>query len=113
MTRLTQLRKLLDVDQAAILNLPHGSGINYDWYCEKHKDGKIVCFNRFDVMNEHGFYIGAATFSICWYLASEKNFRLQFHGRRAQYLNQYYNLREYLEDTIYNALLNTRRDNND
>ena len=92
-------------EKIVILALPHGSGIDYDWYCEKQKNGKLACSNAYHVMNENGFYIGSADFSIRFHVDNRKEFRLMFHGSSAQYLNRQYGLREYLDDTIYYAIL--------
>jgi len=91
-------------EQDIIENLPHGSGINCDWHIEKNTRGKIVAHNSYQVMSEHGFYIGYADFSIRWMPGQEKEFRLMFHSQRAQYLARYYGLREYLDDTFYHSL---------
>lgn len=42
--------------------LPHGSGINYDWSFERSGED-ITAYNRWDVMNSNGYYIGAVGFS--------------------------------------------------
>lgn len=37
--------------------MPHGSGINYDWYFTVNYDtGNLEAYNRFDAMTEHGYY---------------------------------------------------------
>ena len=83
--------------------LPHGSGFNGDWYIEEGKD-KFVASNFYQVMNETGFYVGSADFKLHIPKASIIDFKLHFTGKDAQYLNRYYCLRVYLEDTIAESL---------
>jgi len=91
-------------ERALLEDLPHGSGIDCDWHIEKAKSGKIVAHNSYHCMDDMGGYCGYADFSIRWTPGQEKDFRLMFHGREAQYLNTKYMLRDYLEDTFYHAL---------
>ena len=100
-----------DLESAVIQSLPHGSGINADWTVNRLKNGKIQAFNSFHVMSEHGFYIGWADFSVTFDPSLPlpelaQTFRLQFHGSQAQYLNTYYGLREYLDDTLFYCIDN-------
>jgi len=88
-------------ERATIENLPHGSGIDCDWFCEKNGAGKVVCYNSYHCMDEFGYYDGYADFSVRWVAGKEKDFRLMFHGVNGQYLDRKYQLREYLEDTFY------------
>ena len=90
-------------ERAIIENLPHGSGIDADWTADKAR-GTIVCHNSYHCMDEMGGYCGWADFSIRWTPGQEKDFRLMFHGRDSQYLNTRYQLRDYLEDTLYFCL---------
>lgn len=98
-----------DIELDIIDNLPHGSGINCDWHISKTTRGKVVCHNSYQVMNETGFYIGYADFSIRFGAEHPADFRLMFHGRQSQYLAQYYQLRDYLEDTIFWSLPENNR----
>jgi len=92
-------------EKAVIKALPHGSGIDADWYCEKQQNGKVVCYNSYHIMDENGFYRAWADFSVRFHVDNRKEFRLMFHGSSAQYLNRQHGLREYLDDTVYYALL--------
>lgn len=83
--------------------LPSGSGINCHWEIEE-KQGYYKCSNSFQVMNEVGMYIGWSDFSLIVPFKNPTDFRLHFHGKQSQALNQYYQLREYLEDTFYYTL---------
>ena len=87
-------------ESALIQSLPHGSGINADWTINRLGNGKIQAFNSYHVMSEYGFYIAWADFSITFDPQDPSSFHLCFHGSQAQYLNRYYALREYLEDTV-------------
>ena len=81
--------------------LSHGSGINGDWYISETKDGKkIRCANLFEAYTEHGFIDGDAYFTLTIPKDNPDNFKLEFNGRKSQYLNQKYMLRDYLEDTF-------------
>jgi hypothetical protein len=85
--------------------LPHGSGINNTWEIEEHKN-KFECKNSYQVMNEAGFYIGWADFTVI--VPKTENFydmfTLHFNGSAAQRFAQRYFLREYLEEEIYYCL---------
>jgi len=81
-------------------HLPTGSGINLTWECED-KDLYAKCENSFQVMNRHGFYVGWADFSIIVPWPHLLLWRLHFHGKQPQYLNQRYGIREYLDDVIH------------
>lgn len=61
--------------------LPHGSGIDYDWYITG-MHGYIRCTNGFHAMNDGGF----------------------FHGDYSNKLATKHMLRDYLGDTIAHAL---------
>lgn len=99
-------------------SLPHGSGIDCDWSGHMPDNGRYVYFaNSYHVMSEYGMYIGYQDFTVrvdredftqfienhgARYQAMESmknDFKLQFNGTR--HLANYYQLREYLEDTIY------------
>ena len=86
--------------------LPSGSGIDCDWNIKvEWKNGLIIASNSYHCMNEVGMYDDWADFTVYIDLPiPEENFRLKFNGKKAQYLNKKYMLREYLEDTIINSL---------
>jgi len=92
--------KFSDTDRELIQALPHGSGIDLDWDAEVNTAGKVVCSNSYHCMDDVGGYCGWADFSIRWNPGDFGNFRLMFHGQWAQYLNNRYGLRDYLEETI-------------
>jgi len=99
-SQLIDWESIPDSEAAIIENLPHGSGIDASWDIQVNTAGKIVAYNSYHVMDEYGYYVGWADFSIRWTPGDAVNFRLMFHGANAQYLNWRYLLREYLEDTI-------------
>ncbi len=45
-------------------NLPHGSGINYDWEIDIKNSKYVVCKNAYDRMDENGFYDGIFPFKV-------------------------------------------------
>ncbi len=78
----------------------HGSGINYNWNVDETKT-TFRASNAYDVMNEAGFLLGGADFTVVFPKGeSMGEFRLEFNGDFAQRMNQRYMLRSYLEDTI-------------
>ncbi|MGQ4895183.1 MAG: hypothetical protein ACP6IQ_11230 [Candidatus Njordarchaeia archaeon] len=90
-------------DEKLFKTLPHGSGIDYPWEIEdKGKYWKLT--NSFHVMNEYGFYVGIADFSVIIDKKTKNDkytyFRIHFHGKHSHYLANRYGLRDYLEDTI-------------
>ena len=92
--------------------LSHGSGINGDWYFDETKDGKkLICENLFETLTEYGYVDGDAYFTIIIPKEDPQEFRLMFHGRKSQYLNQKYMLRDYLEDTIAEDIRQWRYNN--
>ena len=90
----------LTLDEIEIFEtLPHGSGIDGRWSVDK-KKGYYKLRNGYHAMNEHGYYVGWAEFSVVIYKKNPEGFKFHFHGDRAQRLNKRYMLRDYLEDTI-------------
>lgn len=83
--------------------LPHGSGIDCDWRFTKRKNGAILASNSFHCMNETGYYVGYADFTVEFKNALQPGgaFVLTFNGKQSAYLNNRYMLREYLEEIIY------------
>lgn len=94
-----------EIAEKFIQMLPHGSGIDCKWGHLWQKDGKLICNNSFHCMDYAGIYDGFAEFKLR--LSPRKAltaFEVSFTGMKSQYLNHRYQLREYLVDTIYNAL---------
>ena len=95
--------------------LPFGSGFDYVWGITD-KGKYVKATSAFTVYNNVGYRMGAADFSLIIFKKrsllgegtsfefSVINFNLHFHGSQAQYFNQYYMLRSYLEDTIHFCL---------
>tara|TARA_Y100000310_G_scaffold227417_1_gene229674 strand:- start:207 stop:500 length:294 start_codon:yes stop_codon:yes gene_type:complete len=83
--------------------LPHGSGINGEWRIEE-RTSDFRTSNFYEPMNEAGFYDGIAHFTIIIPKAKPENFNLHFNGKHSQYYNKKYQLRDYIEDTIHEAL---------
>jgi len=80
--------KLLDV-------LPHGSGIDGDWYIED-KGSYFYAGNSYHCMDEYGYYDGWQDFYLTIPKKDPTKFKLHFRGD--QYLARKYMLRDYLED---------------
>jgi len=89
-----------DYEEKLFQDLPHGSGINAEWHV-KRTDKYYRCSNSFQVMDEHGFYVGWADFSLLIPIHKDPlDFKLMFHGPYSRRLANKYMLREYLEDTF-------------
>ena len=93
-----------DMEEELLSKLPHGSGINCKWEFEWLSNGKVKASNAFHCMNEHGYYDGYAPFTLIIDPAKHEDFKLVFNGRTGQNKNRQYMLREYIEDTLYEAL---------
>jgi hypothetical protein len=78
--------------------LPHGSGIDGDWYIEE-KGDKIIATNSYHAMDEYGGYIGWQDFKLIISKKDPENFKLQFTGDR-YIIRKDPQLRNYLEDTF-------------
>ena len=83
-------------------SLPQGAGI-CNWIFDVGKKN-VIFTNSYHCMNNGGFYDGYAVFSVTVPLTKIYDFKLHFHGKKAQYLSKKYNLRTYLEDEIYYSL---------
>jgi hypothetical protein len=100
-----------EAERAVIEALPHGSGIDYNWHCEKNTAGKIVAHNAYHGMDDNGFYCFVADFSVRWTPGQERDFRLMFHGTNARYWIERQALRDYLEDLFYYCLTEASKEN--
>ena len=76
-----------------------GSGIDCEWKFESNKN-ILYASNSYHTMDEYGGYDGYADFTIRIDVFNPINFKLHFNGKKAQYLNRKYMLREYLDDTF-------------
>ena len=83
---------------AALEALPHGSGINCEWFFESLKNGKIRAYNEYSAMNEAGYYVADIPFTLTVDLDA-LDFRLTF-GPAGRYWRERLDLRSYLEDTF-------------
>lgn len=88
-----------------IESLPHGSGIDCKWEIDTN-DKWIIAKNSFHCMNQDGYYVGYADFTVKIPVEFPESFKLEFNGKTAQYRNRKFGLREYLEDTLYYAIKN-------
>lgn len=84
--------------------LPHGSGINFDWNIYEDKKGNTIAENRFDTMNEMGYYDAVVDFQLVIPKNNPEKFKLHFKGGSfGQYYAKKYMLRNYLEDIFQMA----------
>lgn len=100
-----------DIEDYLLETLPHGSGIDCDWTFSYLKNGSVLAHNAYHCMNDAGFYCGYADFTVKFSNISTQPataFSLVFNGKCSAALNARHFLREYLEDTIYEAV---RKDN--
>jgi len=91
-----------------IARMPEGCGFNREGH-DILKNGKVRVYGSYHVMSEWGYYVGYADFSVTFdpTLPDDeigRTFRLMFHGQTSHYLARYYDLREYIEDTVYYGL---------
>lgn len=76
-----------------------GSGINAGWVTGKITKKGFWLESSFHCMNEHGYYDGWQPFAVFIPADDYSSFRLVFRGD--QYKARKYQLREYLENTVY------------
>jgi len=91
-----------DLELAFVSELPHGSGIDYDWSAERQKNGKLRLSNAYHFMNEWGFYVGSLDFTVIADPVDLENFRLEFNGLNSTgyaWVDRL-GLRDYLENDI-------------
>ena len=94
-----------EVEKVLLKRLPHGSGIDCKWEFKWLKNGKVKASNSFHCMNDAGYYDGYADFTVIITPTYDLgDFKLVFNGRQGQNKNRQYMLRDYLEDTLYQAL---------
>ena len=92
-----KMQRIIDV-------LPHGSGVNYDYEIKVAPNGKkITVYNKYDYMDENGFYDGVFPFSVSY---TAENVTLHFHNLTSgQYKKiRREGIREYLEELYYDVL---------
>jgi len=99
-----ELKHCHSADQAIkIINqLPHGSGIDSDWYISFNPDA-MTCENSFHILNENGFYDGWVDFkvSIFWIKGKYDIESLEIDFFQHDDVSM---LSDYLSDTIYHCL---------
>ena len=84
--------------------LPHGSGIDSDWYFEE-KENKIIASCSYHCMDDVGYYDGWVDFSLTIPKNNPENFKLTFHTDYNGWNRIYkYMLRDYLEDIFAFAI---------
>lgn len=113
----------LFTESQLIESLPHGSGIDCKWTVEVAKNGSVVAYNSFHVMNDVGFYVGYQDFKVKLFRRKTDDIHYLRDGR-IQILSHKgdievvvqsvggwrrdraaYDLREYIWDTVLWSLL--------
>ena len=89
-------------------NLPHGSGIDYDWQWSRQTNGKLVVSNGYHGMDEYGGYVGTVDFSVVVDDLVAKDFRIVCHAKSRYWVNRW-DLKEYLGELIYWAMLDAEK----
>lgn len=83
--------------------LPSGNGFDREWWpMLTYKNGTEVFAGGYHNMNEHGYYDGWTQLTLYIPKGNISNFRLTLSGGKRKYMD--YNMREYLNETIYTAL---------
>lgn len=80
--------------------LPHGSGIDLRWEIEE-EINHFVAHNAFHVMDENGYYVDWAHFTIRIPKTNPLEFELDWYDEDARELNEQYMIQDYLEETIH------------
>jgi hypothetical protein len=102
---------LSDLEQSIVSELPHGSGIDYDWSFERQRNGRLVLYNAYHGMDQYGFYVGSVDFSFSFDVTDTSDphnpgaGRLQFHvNSTGRYYVNSTGLRDYLEEILFPLL---------
>jgi hypothetical protein len=95
-----------DIKEALKLKA-HGSGIDQEWDFELVKNNTVlIAKNSFHCMNDSGYYMCWVAFTVKIPVENTIDFTLHFNGgSTAQYNAKKYFLRDMLEDTIFNAIV--------
>lgn len=88
----------LEKIESLIDNLPHGSGINYDWMVDL-TARRIYAYNRYDAMDEMGGYCHVYDFKVIFDRKTLKLLDVVMFGRELSCCG--YGLRDYLSDTFF------------
>ena len=97
------LQKINDMINNCISELPHGSGINYDWHIDYPRfkyDKVIVLYNSFDAMTEYGMYDTVIHFTVKITASFNQEYDLLITGN----FGKYQSIKEYLYEIMYDAL---------
>lgn len=95
-----------DLERTIIESLPHGSGIDGSWFCEKQKNGKVACYNAYHGMDEYGGYVGSVDFSFRFDANDPDSMRIMFHDLTSTEYRwvERWDLREYFNQIFYPVL---------
>jgi hypothetical protein len=94
--------------QEELINcLPHGSGIDCNWESSVTRN-YLNFHNSFQAMNDSGFYVGYADFTVKLPLVDKcviwNEFDIEFNGHNSRYIAARYDLYDYLIDIVYDSL---------
>jgi hypothetical protein len=99
-------------EHAICTNLPHGSGIDYDWHAERRPDGRLALQNAYHGMDEYGAYVAIVEFEIVIDADDPVHFDLTI--AELDFVPEswgfYYGLDEYLGDTIAYCIMDALED---
>lgn len=79
-------------------NLPHGSGINSDWFADV-TDRRIYAYNTYSAMDEMGGYCHDYDFRVIFNRKDYKLLNVKMLGRELKCCG--YGLRSYLDDLFF------------
>ncbi len=98
-------RVILEKKARKVMDTLSGSGFNASWDYSETITG-IFISSKFHIMNDNGYYVGWAHFSVLFRWNEPANeFRLRFHGPNSQYLARRHGLREHIENSIVHLVI--------
>lgn len=81
-------------------DLPHGSGINYDWFVDVTRQ-RIYAYNHYDAMDEMGGYCHVYDVKLTFDRKTRKLLDVHMSGKELSCCG--YGLRDYLDDLFFMA----------
>ena len=90
----------IEEDEIAMMidDLPHGSGVDYNWFVDVTKR-RIYAYNSFHAMDEYGGYCHIYDFKVTFNRKDRKILDVRMLGRELQCCG--YGLRSYLDDLFF------------
>ena len=84
--------------ESMIDELPHGSGIDYDWFADV-TERRIYAYNSYHAMDEMGGYCHSYDFKVIFNRKNHNLFDVKMLGRELKCCG--YGLRSYLDDLFF------------